>query len=92
MAEPSNLGDQAVSIWDAKSGDLIAEIPDLHTGAKLVEFSPDGSRLAVADSEGVIHIYARERFAPVPEIVEMIHLRTSRLLEHREWKLSWLWR
>ena len=85
-------GDQAVRIWDTKSGSLAAEIPDLHTGAKIVEFSPDGRHLAAADADGVVHIYARERFASIPEVKKLIGQRTSRPLEIREWKLSWLWR
>ncbi len=91
-AHASDYGDQAVCIWDSKSGALAAEIPSLHTAARIVEFSPDGRRLAVADADGVVHIYARERFAAIPEIKGLFQQRTSRPLEIREWKLSWLWR
>jgi WD40 repeat protein len=91
-AHASHSGDQAACIWDTKSGSLAAEIPNLHTEAKIIEFSPDGRRLAVGDGDGVVHIYARGRFAPIPEALELIQQRTSRPLETREWKLNWLWR
>jgi WD40 repeat protein len=91
-AHASRSGDQAVCIWDARSGTLIAAIPSLHNEANLVEFSPDGRRLAVTDEDGIVHIYAREPFAPVQEIVGLIQHRTSRPLGQSEWKLSWLWR
>jgi len=49
----------ALRVWDVRSGQRAATIP-IEGPVWVCEWSPDGTRLAVGDHAGIIHIYDRD--------------------------------
>ncbi len=57
--------DDAVTIWDAETLDVVAQLRG-HGGSSLsVAFSPDGRRLVSGGRDGLIHVWDAERYVEV---------------------------
>lgn len=71
----ANLLENTVSVWDAKSGQLIGHLSGSEKPALTVAFSPDGQYLAVGGADHNIHIWNTSRFAQEGEQVSSSFLQ-----------------
>ena len=72
--------DGSVKIWDAERGVELLTLSDPRTAATGVDFSPDGSLLAVSGDDGYVQVY----FMRVEDLVPFAISRLTRWLTQAE--------
>jgi len=69
-----------VKVWDATTGTVLHTLPGHAAGIYGVAFSPDGTRIATASSDGTARIYLLR----VEELIALAKARVTRALTIEE--------
>lgn len=61
-------GTQNVSVWDSQSGARVGVLPGHTAAVEAIQFSPDGTYVATASSDGVVRLWSAEPGGELPTL------------------------